>query len=167
MLETQTFRHILVEQDQSVAIITMNRPQKRNALSHEHLAELIECLSTIGAKREAAVVIIRGNGPVFCSGHDLNEMIGRDLSFYRELFDICTQMMQTLQSIPQPVIAEIHGVATAAGCQLVASCDLAVAASNARFATPGVKIGLFCSTPMVALSRSMGQKKNHGDAADR
>jgi enoyl-CoA hydratase/carnithine racemase len=159
VLDTLTYRHILVEQERAVAIVTMNRPERRNALSHEHLGELIDCLKTIGRAREAAVVILRGNGPVFCAGHDLNEMIGKEAAFYRDLFEKCSELMLTIQAIPQPVIAQVQGVATAAGCQLVASCDLAVAASDARFATPGVKIGLFCSTPMVALSRAVGRKK--------
>jgi enoyl-CoA hydratase/carnithine racemase len=159
MHDALTYQTILVEHRDAVAIVTMNRPERRNALSYEHLGELIDCLKELGRAREAAVVIIRGSGKVFCSGHDLNEMIGREAEFYRGLFDICTDLMQTIQAIPQPVIAQVHGVATAAGCQLVASCDLAVAATDARFATPGVKIGLFCSTPMVALSRAIGRKK--------
>lgn len=159
MQATQTYRNILVEQERAVAIVTMNRPQRRNALSQEHLEELIDCFKTIGSRQAAAVVVLRGSGSAFCAGHDLNEMIGRDLEFYRRLFDICTDLMTTIQSIPQPVIAQVQGIATAAGCQLVASCDMAVAADDARFATPGVKIGLFCSTPMVALSRAVGRKK--------
>jgi len=159
MLATQTYRNIHVEQAGPVAIVTMDRPARRNALSEEHLRELIDCFATVGRQGEAAVVILRGNGPAFCAGHDLGEMIGREPAFYRQLFDVCTDLMLTIQAIPQPVIAQVHGIATAAGCQLVASCDLAVAADDARFATPGVKIGLFCSTPMVALSRAIGQKK--------
>jgi enoyl-CoA hydratase/carnithine racemase len=137
----------------------MNRPERRNALSLEHMEELIACFTAIGRSREVAVVILRGNGPAFCAGHDLREMMDRDAAFYQHLFDVCTELMETIQSIPQPVIAQVHGMATAAGCQLVATCDLAVAAEEARFATPGVKIGLFCSTPMVALSRAVGRKK--------
>ena len=139
--------------------MTMNRPDKRNALSLAHMLELEECFQSIGESKEAQAVILRANGPAFCAGHDLSEMVGRDPEFYRRLFDACTELMTTIQDIPQPVIAEVHGIATAAGCQLVATCDLVVAAEEARFATPGVKIGLFCSTPMVALSRSVGQKK--------
>src|SRR5690606_11746 len=137
----------------------MNRPERRNALSEEHMGELTEFLKAVGASRDVSVVILKGEGPVFCAGHDLNEMVNQDIAFYRHLFDVCTEMMETIQAIPQPVIAQVHGVATAAGCQLVASCDLAVASEEARFATPGVKIGLFCSTPMVALSRAVGRKK--------
>ncbi|MDQ3922551.1 MAG: enoyl-CoA hydratase [Actinomycetota bacterium] len=157
--EERTYEHILYEGDGVVALVTMNRPKKRNALSLDHMQELISCFKTIGEAREAQVVILRANGPAFCAGHDLSEMVGRDPDFYRYLFDVCCELMETIQSIPQPVIAQVHGVATAAGCQLAATCDLVVAAEEARFATPGVKIGLFCSTPMVALSRSVGQKK--------
>jgi enoyl-CoA hydratase/carnithine racemase len=161
MIEAEkTYEHILFEQDGAVAYVTMNRPKKRNALSLEHLRELISCFEGIGESREASVVILRGEGPAFCAGHDLSEMIGRDPAFYRHLFDVCCELMETIQKIPQPVIAQVHGVATAAGCQLAATCDLVVASEEARFATPGVKIGLFCSTPMVALSRAVGQKKS-------
>jgi enoyl-CoA hydratase/carnithine racemase len=161
MLEAQvaTYRNILVESADHVARVTMNRPEKRNALSVEHMTELIDCFGRIGSDRGASVVILKGNGPSFCAGHDLGEMIGQSLEFYRHEFDVCTKLIQIIQAIPQPVIAQVHGIATAAGCQLVASCDLAVASSAARFATPGVKIGLFCSTPMVAVSRAMGRKK--------
>ena len=158
--EKQTYEHILFEQDGPMARITMNRPEKRNALSLAHMQELISCLKAIGEGKETRVVILCGNGPAFCAGHDLSEMVGRDPEFYRHLFDVCCELMETIQKIPQPVIAEVHGVATAAGCQLAATCDLVVASEEARFATPGVKIGLFCSTPMVALSRSVGQKKS-------
>jgi enoyl-CoA hydratase/carnithine racemase len=105
------------------------------------------------------VAVLRGAGPAFCAGHDLAELVGRDVAFYRHVFQVCTTMMNTLQQIPQPVIAQVHGMATAAGCQLVATCDLAVASTEARFATPGVRIGLFCSTPMVAVSRNLPRKK--------
>ena len=159
MLREQTYEHILYEGDCVVALVTMNRPKKRNALSLDHMQELITCLKAIGEAGESPVVILRGNGPAFCAGHDLSEMVGRDPTFYRHLFDVCCELMQTIQSMPQPVIAQVHGVATAAGCQLAATCDLVVASEEARFATPGVKIGLFCSTPMVALSRAVGQKK--------
>src|ERR687884_1974973 len=158
--EKRTYEHILYEGDGTVALVTMNRPKKRNALSLDHMRELISCLKTIGEARESSVVVLRGNGPGFCAGHDLSEMVGRDPEFYRRLFDVCCELMETIQAIPQPVIAMVHGVATAAGCQLAATCDLVVASEEARFATPGVRIGLFCSTPMVALSRSVGQKKS-------
>jgi enoyl-CoA hydratase/carnithine racemase len=157
--EKQTYEHILDEGDETVALVTMNRPKKRNALSLDHMQELITCLKAVGEAGEAPVVVLRGHGPGFCAGHDLSEMVGRDPAFYRHLFDVCCELMETIQSIPQPVIAQVHGIATAAGCQLAATCDLVVASEDARFATPGVKIGLFCSTPMVALSRAVGQKK--------
>ena len=153
------YRHILFEPNGNLAYVTMNRPAKRNALSVEHMQELISCLQAIGQRQDLAVVILGGNGPAFCAGHDLGEMIGQPPEFYERQFAICAELMQTIIAIPQPVIAQVAGIATAAGCQLVATCDLAVAAEEARFATPGVKIGLFCSTPMVALSRAVGRKK--------
>jgi enoyl-CoA hydratase/carnithine racemase len=157
--ERQTYEHILFTMDGTIARLTMNRPQRRNALSLAHMQELIHCLKALGEGKEAQVVVLGGTGPAFCAGHDLSEMVGRDPEFYRHLFDVCCELMETIQAIPQPVIARVHGVATAAGCQLAATCDLVVASEEARFATPGVKIGLFCSTPMVALSRAIGQKK--------
>lgn len=159
-MNTPAYSHIQLEFDSSIAIVTMNRPERRNALSVEHMEELIDCFEKIRQNRNLSVVVLRGNGPAFCAGHDLSEMVDRDANFYRNLFDICTQLMEKIQAIPQPVIAQVHGIATAAGCQLVATCDLAVAAADARFATPGVKIGLFCSTPMVALTRAVGRKKS-------
>ncbi len=143
----------------SIALVTLNRPQRRNALSLALMQELIDCLSAIGRRHDLRAVILAAAGKVFSSGHDLSEMVGRDISEYRRLFDVCVQLMTKLQSIPQPVIAEVQGMATAAGCQLVATCDLAIAAEEAAFATPGVKIGLFCTTPMVALSRAVGRKR--------
>src|SRR5215203_3896902 len=161
MIEAEkTFEHIIVEQDDHVAYVTMNRPNKRNALSLDHMRELTACFREIGESKDISVVILRGEGPSFCAGHDLREMIGRDLDTYRHIFDVCCEMMETVQGIPQPVIAQVHATATAAGCQLAATCDLVVASEEARFATPGVRIGLFCSTPMVALSRAVGQKKS-------
>lgn len=154
-----TYENITLDINERIATITMNRPSRRNALSAAHMTDLLSCFTDIGKRQDIAVVIMRGNGPVFSAGHDLSEMVGRDAAFYRHLFEICTQLMEAIQSIPQPVIAQVHSVATAAGCQLVASCDLAVAAEDARFATPGVKIGLFCSTPMVAISRAIPPKK--------
>src|SRR5436305_5989231 len=154
-----TVKDIQVERDGSTAVVTLNRPERRNALSLRMLQELTRCFRAIGEDAEVRSAILRGNGPVFSAGHDISEMSGRDSAFYRELFEQCTRLMETIQGIPQPVIAQVHATATAAGCQLVASCDLAVAASEAKFATPGVKIGLFCSTPMVALSRAVGSRK--------
>jgi len=158
-IATKHYANILFEVQDGVAIVTMNRPEKRNALSLEHMQELTDCFTEIGHESSIAVAILRGNGPVFCSGHDLNEMIGGDVPTYRRIFTVCTTLMETIQAIPQPVIAQVHGVATAAGCQLAATCDLVVAAEDAKFATPGVKIGLFCSTPMVAISRNLPRKK--------
>jgi enoyl-CoA hydratase/carnithine racemase len=153
------FRNVAEEREGPIAWITLDRPERRNALSLELLQELLECLRAIGADREVRVAVVRASGPAFSAGHDLSEMVGRDATFFHQLFAACAEVMETLQQIPQPVIAEVQGIATAAGCQLVASCDLAVAAAEARFATPGVKIGLFCTTPMVALTRAIGPKK--------
>ncbi len=137
--------------------LTLARPERRNALSLELMREVIGALDDLPDETQA--VVIGGEGPAFSAGHDLAEMIDRDPAFYRELFDVCTQMMEIVHHIPQPVIARVHGPAYAAGCQLVAACDLAVAADSATFATPGVKIGLFCSTPMVPVSRAVGRKR--------
>jgi len=142
-----------------VATITMNRPERRNALSMSMMTELIAGFRAVAAQPETRAIILAGNGPAFSAGHDLREMTGRDINAYRETFDVCTELMETVQRIPQPVVARVHAMATAAGCQLVATCDLAVAAEEARFATPGVKIGLFCTTPMVALTRAVGRKR--------
>jgi len=150
---------VVVARDGVVARITLNRPDKRNALSLELMEELIGALDGVAADPEVRAVVIEGAGVAFSAGHDLSEMVGRDLSFYQRLFDVCTELMEKIHRVPQPVIAKVHGIATAAGCQLVAACDLGVAADDARFATPGVKIGLFCSTPMVPLSRAIGRKR--------
>ncbi|WP_119067080.1 enoyl-CoA hydratase [Rubrobacter indicoceani] len=161
--EKQTYENITVERDgelDSIVRVTMNRPKKRNALSLSHMEDLIHAFTQVESDRSVQAVILAGNGPAFCAGHDLKEMLGRDHEFYRRTFDVCTELMTKVQAIPQPVIAEVHSIATAAGCQLAATCDLVVAAEEAKFATPGVRIGLFCSTPMVALSRAVGQKKS-------
>ena len=150
---------VLLEEQGSATRVTLNRPEKRNALSLELMEELITALRTVGANPDVRAIVIAGAGSAFSAGHDLGEMVGRDVAFYRRLFDVCAELMETIHRVPQPVIASVHGVATAAGCQLVAACDLAVAAEDARFATPGVKIGLFCSTPMVPLSRAIGRKR--------
>jgi enoyl-CoA hydratase/carnithine racemase len=123
------------------------------------MLELIGCLDEIGRNREIRAVILAAAGKVFCSGHDLSEMTGRNIDEYRRIFDVSTELMMKIQGIPQPVIAEVQGIATAAGCQLVAACDLAVASEEAAFGCPGVKIGLFCTTPMVALTRAIGRKR--------
>jgi enoyl-CoA hydratase/carnithine racemase len=156
---TTNYENLQVELAAPVARVTLNRPERRNALSLALMQELISCLRTIGETGDVRAVVLAAAGKVFSSGHDLSEMRGRSINDYRRLFDVCVEMMTAIQSIPQPVIAEVHGMATAAGCQLVAACDLAVAAEEARFATPGVRIGLFCSTPMVALTRAIGRKR--------
>ena len=157
--DTASAGPVLVRQDGPAARITLNRPAQRNALSLELMEEVTAALDRLGRDASVRAVVIEGAGPAFCAGHDLGEMVGRDLRFYQHVFDVCTEMMEAVHRVPQPVIARVHGIATAAGCQLVAACDLAVAAEAARFATPGVKIGLFCSTPMVPLSRAVGRKR--------
>jgi enoyl-CoA hydratase/carnithine racemase len=153
------YRYIVREREGSLAVITLNRPERRNALSLDLMLELIDCLESVAAEKEVRAVILGAAGKVFSSGHDLNELVNGSIAEYRRLFDVCTQLMAKIQSIPQPVIAQVQGIATAAGCQLVATCDLAVASSEATFATPGVRNGLFCSTPMVALTRAVGRKR--------
>jgi enoyl-CoA hydratase/carnithine racemase len=153
------YQHLIRSIDGQLGIITLNRPERRNALSLELMLELISCLDEVAAEANIRAIILAASGKVFSSGHDLSEMVGRTVSDYRHLFDVCTELMAKIQSVPQPVIAQVQGVATAAGCQLVASCDLAIASDQAAFATPGVKIGLFCTTPMVALSRAVGRKR--------
>jgi enoyl-CoA hydratase/carnithine racemase len=153
------YQNLLTATDGQLGIITLNRPDRRNALSLELMLELIECLDEFGANSSIRAIILAATGKVFSSGHDLSEMVGRTINDYRRIFDVCTQLMTKIQSIPQPVIAQVQGIATAAGCQLVATCDLAIASDTAQFATPGVKIGLFCTTPMVALSRAIGRKR--------
>lgn len=152
-------KYLMVEDMLPAVAITMNRPDQRNALSSEMMRQIMEALEQASARPECRVIIIRGAGPAFSAGHDLRELTGRTLEQEQEIFDVCTRMMETIQQVPQPVIASVHGIATAAGCQLVATCDLAIASDRARFATPGVKIGLFCSTPMVAVSRNIGRKR--------
>lgn len=156
---TDTAAPVLVRTDGPAARITLNRPAQRNALSLELMHEAIAALDRLGRDAGVRAIVIEGAGPAFCAGHDLSEMVGRDLPFYQRLFDVCSELMAAVHRAPQPVIARVQGIATAAGCQLVAACDLAVAAEEARFATPGVTIGLFCSTPMVPLSRAIGRKR--------
>jgi enoyl-CoA hydratase/carnithine racemase len=153
------YRNLLVTEEGLAARVVLNRPDKRNALSLELMEEMIAAVRQVSAERDTRAIVIEGAGPAFSAGHDLSEMIGRDRQFLAHLFDRCSVMMQALHEVPQPVIAKVHGIATAAGCQLVAACDLAVAAQGTRFATPGVKIGLFCSTPMVPVSRAVGRKR--------
>ena len=158
-MTTTTTDHILIRHDAGAARITLNRPEKRNALSLALMEELIDALDRVARDPDTRAIVIEGAGQAFSAGHDLSEMIGRDAAFFDHLFDVCTVMMETIHRVPQPVIAKVHGIATAAGCQLVASCDLALAAAGTRFATPGVRIGLFCSTPMVPISRAVGRKR--------
>ena len=148
-----------VERAGEVVTLNLNRPAQRNALSRELMGDVTAALGALGADPEVRVVVLGGRGPAFSAGHDLSEMVGLGLAEYREIFELCTRMMTAIHELPQPVIARVHGMATAAGCQLVAACDLVVASSEARFATPGVKIGLFCTTPMVEVTRSVGRKR--------
>ena len=143
-----------------IAWLTLNRPKAYNALSSDLMSELINSLNSIANERDIKVVVIKGAGKGFCAGHDLQEMkVNNNETFLENFFEQCCVLMQTIVNLPQPVIAQVHGTAAAAGCQLVASCDLAFADDNATFATPGVNIGLFCSTPMVAVSRKINRKK--------
>lgn len=149
---------VLVSHEDGVTTVTMNLPQRRNALSLDHMAALIDAFRAVG-ESDARGVILAANGPVFCSGHDFADMVGQDLPFMRRLLGRCTELMTTMQQIPQPVVARVHGLATAAGCQLVCSADLAVASEDAGFATPGGRGGWFCHTPLVAVARSVGRKR--------
>ena len=151
---------LLEDRDQGVLRLTMNRPEARNALSAALMSALLDALGRAAKEPQARVVVIAGAGPAFCAGHDLRELrTDQRRETYESVFAQCSELMLAIVRLPKPVIAEVHGVATAAGCQLVATCDLAVAAEDARFATPGVNIGLFCSTPMVALTRAVGRKR--------
>ena len=165
-----TYQHIAVSTTAAITTVTLNRPDKRNALSLPLMLELTEALQAVG-RSTARGVILAANGPVFSAGHNFGDMAGASLAQARELFAVCTRMMDTLQALPQPVIARVHALATAAGCQLVATCDLAIAADTAGFAIPGGKAGLFCHTPLVAVARNVGRKRAlemamTGDAID-
>ena len=149
---------LLVETQHGVCRITLNRPERRNALSESLIERISATLDQIAQDRSVRAIVLGANGPVFSSGHDLGEMTGRSEAEYRAVFSRCSEMMQKIHAVPQPVIARVQGLATAAGCQLVAACDLAVASTEAKFATPGVKIGLFCTTPMVPLVRNIPGK---------
>jgi enoyl-CoA hydratase/carnithine racemase len=151
-------QHVLVEREGDITTITLNRPEKRNALSLEVMLELTDVLREVG-RSDALGVVLAANGPVFSAGHNFADMAGADLATAEHLFEVCTEMMDTLQAIPQPVCAKVHALATAAGCQLVATCDLAVASLDAAFAIPGGKGGLFCHTPLVAVARNVGRKR--------
>jgi len=153
------YRHVLVRHDADFGVITMNRPERRNALSEAHMLELIRALRSCGERDDLRAVILAAAGPVFSAGHDFADMVERDLDGMRRLFAVCAELMLTIERLPQPVVAQVQGIATAAGCQLVATCDLAVAAEEASFATPGGKGAWFCTTPMVAVSRALGRKR--------
>jgi len=153
-----SFDHILVERSGQYATITMSRPQRRNALSLQHMRELIGAFSDVGSS-DALGIVLAGNGPVFSAGHDFADVVDADLPQVRSLLATCTELMTLIQQVPQPVVARVHGLATAAGCQLVASADLAVASEDAGFAAPGGKGGWFCHTPMVAIARNIGRKR--------
>jgi len=150
--------HILVKDDGDTVRITMNRPARRNSLSFEHLSELLTAFEEAGDSA-ASGIVLAGEGPVFSAGHDFGDVAARDLMGVRDLLQLCTALMKTIESVPQVVVARVHGLATAAGCQLVASCDLAVASSSAGFALPGGKGGWFCHTPAVPVARSIGRKR--------
>jgi len=152
------FEHILLDWSGEFATVTMNRPQRRNALSLAHMRELVEAFTQVGSS-DALGVVLAGNGPVFSAGHDFADVADADFAAVRSLLQTCTELMTLMQQIPQPVVARVHGLATAAGCQLVASADLAVASEDAGFAAPGGKGGWFCHTPMVAIARNVGRKR--------
>lgn len=148
-----------VDDETGIARLVLNRPEQRNPLSTSMMRAVTAALRKLGDDATVRVVVLSAAGSAFSAGHDLSEMVGRSLEDEREIFEACTEMMDSVQSIPQPVVAAVQGPAIAAGCQLAASCDLVVASSTAVFGTPGVRIGLFCSTPMVALSRAVGRKR--------
>ncbi len=150
---------VLCEVADAIATLTLNNPERRNPLSMPLMAELKGHLDAIKGNRDARVVVLRSTGTVFCSGHDLNELRGQSQDTYDAIFDLCTEVMEAIRLLPQPVIAEVDGLATAAGCQLVATCDMAVVSEAATFVTPGVRGGLFCTTPAVAIARAVGTKK--------
>ncbi|MEA3436215.1 MAG: enoyl-CoA hydratase-related protein, partial [Thermodesulfobacteriota bacterium] len=145
------YKEILFSTEGEIAFLTLNRPEKINALSKQMIGEIIHALSAVSTDESVKVIILKAAGRHFCAGHYMKEMVGDGLKEYKFIFDQCTTMMQMIHKIPQPVIAQVQGVATAAGCQLAAWCDLLVAEEGAKFSTPGVKIGLFCTTPMVAI----------------
>jgi enoyl-CoA hydratase/carnithine racemase len=160
-LEQADLPILLRDTEGSVATLTLNRPKQLNALSEAMLDALIASFADLAGDDAVRVVVLAGSGRAFCAGHDLNEMRGwREADYYRALFKKCGRMMQAITALPQPVIARVHGIATAAGCQLVAACDLAVASEDARFATSGINVGLFCSTPAVPLTRNMSRKQS-------
>lgn len=151
-------QYLIVSRDAGTVTITMNRGARRNALSADHLSELLAAFTEAG-ESDATGIVLAANGPVFSAGHDFADVAARDVAGVRELLELCTQLMRTIQNVPQVVVARVHGLATAAGCQLVASCDLAVAAESAGFALPGGKGGWFCHTPAVPVTRAIGRKR--------
>jgi enoyl-CoA hydratase/carnithine racemase len=153
------YHNLLMEIKNKVATVTLNRPEKRNALSSELMSELLYCLEQLKEDAKVNVLVIRGAGAAFCSGHDLSELVGKDSTYYRDIFDHSVRIMEVITNLPKAVIASVHGYVSAAGLQLAAACDLVVASEDSLFETPGVKIGLFCITPMVSLSRVVGRKK--------
>ncbi len=163
VIASGAYRYLAVDVAEGIATVTLANPERRNALSLETMREMLSVFDALGADRAVKVIVLEALGPAFSAGHDLRELRcagdEADVAKFREIFDTCVTMMTKIQTVGQPVIAQVAGIATAAGCQLVASCDLAVASSEATFATPGVKIGLFCTTPMVALTRSIGRKR--------
>ena len=162
-MQTSTYRFLTCDRSDGIATVALANPAKRNALSLETMGELLDVFDALGADASVKAVVLSALGPAFSAGHDLRELRcvadEADVARFRAIFDTCVRLMTKIQAIPQPVIAEVAGIATAAGCQLVATCDLALASSEALFATPGVKIGLFCTTPMVALTRAIGRKR--------
>ena len=153
-----TYKEILFSTEGPIAILTLNSPKTINALSARMIGEMADALTNVSTDESIKVIIIRAAGKNFCAGHNLSELVDAGVKEYKFIFDQCTKMMQLIHEIPQPVIAQVQGIATAAGCQLAAWCDLVVAGEDARFSTPGVRIGLFCTTPMVAISRAIGRK---------
>lgn len=154
------YRHILYEEKERIGVLTLNRPEKRNALGAEFEQEIARCLEEAARERRVRVIVVKAAGPVFCSGHDKDEILRRPINDVRRLFQTCIDLFKLMREIPQPIIAQVHGIAMAGGCHFVAGCDLVVAAEKgAQFAMTGVKIGYNCSTPTVAVSRAIGQKR--------
>lgn len=153
------YEHVLVSTHAGIGTITMNRPDRRNALSEAHMRELTDAFARLGDDPDVRAIVLAATGAVFCAGHDFADMVERDLDGMRRLLETCRDLMRTMQRVPQPVVARVHALATAAGCQLVATADLAVAAEEAAFAAPGGRGGWFCHTPMVAIARTVGRKR--------
>ncbi|MCY3662719.1 MAG: enoyl-CoA hydratase [bacterium] len=156
---SQATGHVRVSRNGDIGEVLLDNPARRNPLSLAVLRDLISAVTGFGADPAVRVIVVSGTPPAFSAGHDLAEMVDRPDDFYEELFDVCCELMASIRNVPQPVVAAVDGIATAAGCQVVAACDLVVATDRSRFATPGVRIGLFCSVPMVPLSRAIGRKR--------